>query len=48
MKLEGMKINFLGDSITQGHGVSDPQKLTWRQRDPNCTTDGSVFGYACL
>ncbi len=31
MKLEGMKINFLGDSITQGHGVSDPEKLTWHQ-----------------
>ncbi len=31
MKLEGMKINFLGDSITQGHGVSNPEKLTWHQ-----------------
>ena len=31
MKLEGMKINFLGDSITQGYGVSDPEKLVYHQ-----------------
>lgn len=31
MKLEGAKINFLGDSITQGHGVSNPEQLTWHQ-----------------
>ncbi len=26
MKLEGKKINFLGDSITEGHGTSAPDK----------------------
>lgn len=31
MKLEGAKINFLGDSITEGYGVSDPEKLVWHQ-----------------
>ena len=31
MKLEGAKINFLGDSITEGYGVSNPEKLTWHQ-----------------
>ena len=27
MKLEGLKVNFLGDSITQGHGTSAPDKI---------------------
>lgn len=27
MKLEGLKVNFLGDSITAGHGVSAPDKI---------------------
>ena len=27
MELKGKKINFLGDSITQGHGVSSPDKI---------------------
>lgn len=31
MKLEGAKINFLGDSITEGYGVSNPEKLAWHQ-----------------
>ncbi|MBQ3134369.1 MAG: SGNH/GDSL hydrolase family protein [Oscillospiraceae bacterium] len=31
MKLEGAKINFLGDSITEGYGVSNPEKLVWHQ-----------------
>ena len=26
MKLENLKINFLGDSITEGHGTSTPDK----------------------
>ncbi len=30
MKLEGLKINFLGDSITEGHGTSDESKVYWR------------------
>ncbi len=29
MKLEGLKINFLGDSITEGHGVSCPENIYW-------------------
>ena len=27
MKLEGLKINVLGDSITQGVGASSPDKM---------------------
>jgi len=27
MKLEGLRINFLGDSITDGYGVSAPEKV---------------------
>ena len=29
MKLEGIKAIFLGDSITQGHGVSCPEAIYW-------------------
>lgn len=29
MKLQGIKANFLGDSITQGHGVSCPEATYW-------------------
>ncbi len=29
MKLEGLKINFLGDSITEGHGVSSKENVYW-------------------
>ena len=29
MKLEGLKINFLGDSITEGVGVSDREKFSY-------------------
>ena len=29
MKLEGIKINFLGDSITEGHGVSSVENTYW-------------------
>ena len=29
MDLQGLKINFLGDSITEGHGVSAPDKIYW-------------------
>ncbi|MCQ2413167.1 MAG: SGNH/GDSL hydrolase family protein [Clostridia bacterium] len=31
MKLEGLKINFLGDSITEAAGTSDPKYVFWRQ-----------------
>lgn len=27
MELKGLKVNFLGDSITQGHGTSAPDKI---------------------
>ena len=30
MEIKGKKINFLGDSITEGVGVSDESKLYWR------------------
>lgn len=29
MKLEGLKINFLGDSITEGHGTSGTDAIYW-------------------
>jgi lysophospholipase L1-like esterase len=29
MILNGKKLNFLGDSITEGHGVSHPEKTYW-------------------
>ena len=29
MELKGLKINFLGDSITEGHGTSAPDKIYW-------------------
>lgn len=29
MKLEGLKINFLGDSITEGHGTSGVDAIYW-------------------
>ncbi len=31
MKLEGLKVNFLGDSITEGNGVSDVNTKTFHQ-----------------
>lgn len=36
MKLEGLKVNFLGDSITEGVGTSDISKVYWnllKERD---------------
>ncbi len=29
MELQGKKINFLGDSITEGHGTSGPENIFW-------------------
>lgn len=29
MKLEGLKANFLGDSITEGHGVENLEDTYW-------------------
>ncbi|MBQ9563227.1 MAG: SGNH/GDSL hydrolase family protein [Lachnospiraceae bacterium] len=31
MELKGKKIAFLGDSITEGHGVEDLENLYWKQ-----------------
>ena len=31
MKLEGLKINFLGDSITEGVGVTDKENIYWKR-----------------
>ncbi|MBR2474755.1 MAG: SGNH/GDSL hydrolase family protein [Clostridia bacterium] len=31
MELKGIKANFLGDSITEGHGTSDPATKTFHQ-----------------
>ena len=45
MKLEGLKINFLGDSITEGHGVSDPQNFYWRRFEKDgCICRGYGIG----
>ena len=29
MELQGKKILFLGDSITEGHGTSAPEHIYW-------------------
>ena len=44
MKLEGIKANFLGDSITQGHGVSCPEATYWNVLKKNFGL-GEVRGY---
>lgn len=36
MKLEGMKINFLGDSITEGHGASNIENVYWNVLKREC------------
>lgn len=36
MKLEGLKVNFLGDSITEGHGTSDVSKTFHQLMGKNC------------
>ena len=43
MKLEGTKINFLGDSITQGHGASCVENTYWSVLGRN--TGAIVRGY---
>lgn len=30
MELKGLKINFLGDSITEGHGTADKENIFWK------------------
>lgn len=36
MKLEGLKINFLGDSITQAHGIGDVENSYWNILKREC------------
>ncbi len=43
MQLQGKKINFLGDSITQGHGTSDKDKIFWNVLGQ--ATGATVRGY---
>lgn len=43
MELKGLKINFLGDSITEGHGASDLNHVFWKLFE---SRDGSIVrGY---
>ncbi|MBR2334788.1 MAG: SGNH/GDSL hydrolase family protein [Clostridia bacterium] len=43
MNLQGLKINFLGDSITEGHGTSSPDKIYWALLGKE--TGATVRGY---
>lgn len=43
MELQGKKIAFLGDSITEGHGVSDPENFFWKLIERR--TGAQCFGY---
>lgn len=43
MELQGKKIAFLGDSITEGHGVSDPKNYFWKLIERR--TGAQCFGY---
>ena len=43
MELKGKKIGFLGDSITEGVGVSDPKNLYWQRIATE--TGAECFGY---
>ena len=40
MELQGKKILFLGDSITEGHGTSAPEYIYWN-------VVGQLTGAAC-
>lgn len=44
MKLEGIKANFLGDSITEGHGVEKQEDLYWNLLKKECGL-AEVRGY---
>ena len=35
MELKGLKANFLGDSITEGHGASSPDNVWWKVLEKN-------------
>lgn len=43
MELNGLKINFLGDSITEGHGASSKENTYWSVLGRN--TGATVRGY---
>ena len=43
MELKGLKINFLGDSITEGHGTSNKEYVYWNVLGKN--TGAIVRGY---
>ena len=43
MELKGKKILFLGDSITEGSGVSDINDVYWKQLEKN--TGAECVGY---
>jgi len=45
MRLEGLKINFLGDSITEGHGASSPEFFFWKRFEKDgCICRGYGIG----
>ena len=47
MKLEGLKINFLGDSITEGHGTSNIENTYWnilKKEEGLCEARGYGIG----
>lgn len=43
MELKGKKIAFLGDSITEGHGVADLENVFWKRLEKN--TGAECYGY---
>lgn len=43
MELQGKKIAFLGDSITEGHGVENPENIFWRRIEKS--TGAKCYGY---
>lgn len=44
MKLEGLKVNFLGDSITEGHGLENLEDTYWNVLKQECNL-AEVRGY---
>ena len=53
MNLRDKTVNFLGDSITEGHGVAEPENIFWnviarRSGAQICFPDARIHGGACL
>ena len=46
MELKGTKINFLGDSITEGHGASSIDHVYWKLLEKNDGVIAAVTGSA--